>query len=129
MSKTRARYVALALGTMALGLFVYKGGVIAAPTTRDVLADALWAAMIVWWLCAAAPAVSRGWRAAIALAFCFVVELGQLVHFPALDALRATTAGHLVLGSGFELRDFASYAGGVIAAAAVERVLFRAPQA
>jgi hypothetical protein len=40
---------------------------------------------------------------------------------PVLDALRRTTAGHLALGSGFDRRDFAAYAGGVLAAVLLER--------
>jgi hypothetical protein len=41
------------------------------------------------------------------------VELSQLYHAAALDAVRATTAGHLVLGSGFDLRDLVAYGVGV----------------
>ena len=55
-------------------------------------------------------ATRLAWRAAVALAFCFAVEFSQLVHLPALDALRRTTAGHLALGSGFDPRDFAERA-------------------
>jgi hypothetical protein len=62
----------------------------------------------------------------MALAVCFVVELSQLYHAPALDALRQTTVGHLVLGSDFDPRDLAAYAAGVLAAAMLERsVVFR----
>ena len=46
--------------------------------------------------------------ATMALAFCFAIELSQLLHVRALDTLRRTTAGHLALGSGFDPRDFAS---------------------
>jgi hypothetical protein len=56
------------------------------------------------------------------LAICFAVELSQLYHAPALDALRETTAGHLVLGSGFDPRDLIAYAAGVCAAALVDRM-------
>jgi hypothetical protein len=92
---------------------------------RDVLGDALWAAMVVWWIAAVAPASRLPWRAAVALAFCFAVEFSQLWHFPALDALRRTTAGHLALGSGFDPRDFAAYAAGVLAAVLLERATER----
>jgi hypothetical protein len=64
-------------------------------------------------------------RAAVALAICFAVEASQLVHTPALDALRATTPGRLVLGSGFDPRDLLAYAGGVLAALALDVVLGR----
>jgi hypothetical protein len=61
----------------------------------------------------------------VALAFCFAVEFSQLVHLPELDALRRTTAGHLALGSGFDRRDLAAYAGGVIVAVLVEWAIER----
>jgi len=117
----RTRYVALAAGTIALGLAVHWRGDALSPVVRDVLGDALWAAMVVWWISAIAPASRLPWRAAVALALCFAVEFGQLWRFPALDALRRTTAGHLVLGSGFDPRDFGAYAAGVLTAVLLER--------
>ena len=117
----RTRYVALAVGTIALGLAVHWRGDALSPVVRDVLGDALWAAMVVWWISAIAPASRLPWRAAVALALCFAVEFGQLWRFPALDALRRTAAGHLVLGSGFDPRDFGAYAAGVLTAVLLER--------
>ena len=35
--------------------------------------------------------------------------MSQLYHTPTLDAIRATQAGQLVLGSGFDPRDLAAY--------------------
>jgi hypothetical protein len=121
----RIRYVALAVGTIALGLFVHWRGGALSPVVRDVLGDALWAAMMAWWIAAAAPATRLRWRAAAALLFCFVVEISQLARSPALDALRRTPAGFLALGSGFDPRDFVSYAIGVLAAMLVERAIER----
>jgi Protein of unknown function (DUF2809) len=119
------RYVALAFGTMALGLAVHRRGSMLSPAVRDVLGDALWASMVAWWIAAAAPAVRLPWRAAMAVAFCFAVELTQLYHTPVLDAIRRTTTGHLALGSGFDSRDFAAYAAGVLAAVLLERQIDR----
>jgi Protein of unknown function (DUF2809) len=87
---------------------------------RDVAGDALWATMIAWWVAALAPALSLRARGAAALAICFAVETSQLLHTPELDALRRTTLGRLTLGSGFDPRDLASYAAGVLAAAILE---------
>lgn len=116
----RTRYIALALGTIAVGLLVHRG-VFLGRTARDVLGDALWAAMMVWWISALKPDAPLLLRSAAALAVCFAVELGQLIHTPGLDALRNTAFGSLVLGSGFDPRDFVSYAVGVLAAAAIDR--------
>jgi hypothetical protein len=50
------------------------------------------------------------------------VEVSQLYHRPWLDDLRATSFGHLVLGSGFDPRDFLCYLLGVAVAAGLERI-------
>jgi hypothetical protein len=121
----RVRYVALAVGTIVLGLAVHLHGGGLSPAVRDVLGDALWAAMATWWIGALAPSVRMTWRATVALALCFAVELSQLIHLPALDAIRRTTTGHLMLGSGFDPRDLAAYAAGVLAAVLVELTLER----
>lgn len=122
---TRATFVALALGTIALGLAVHRFGAAFGPGGRDVLGDALWAMMIAWWVGALAPAAALRARIGVAFAVCVVVEVSQLVHTPALDALRRTAAGQLVLGSGFDPRDLAAYALGVLGAAALERAVRR----
>ena len=124
-SSRRIIFIALALATIALGLAVHERGDALSPVVRDVLGDALWAAMVAWGIAAIAPAMRLPWRAAIALALCFVVEFSQLVHAPALDALRRTTAGQLVLGSGFLSRDLAAYAAGVLAAMLLEWAIRR----
>jgi hypothetical protein len=124
----RIHYVALAAGTIALGLTVHWRGDALSPAVRDVLGDALWAAMVVWWISAIAPASRLPWRAVVALALCFAVEFSQLWRFPALDALRRTPSGHLVLGSGFDPRDLGAYAAGVLAAVLVERAAGRPQQ-
>jgi hypothetical protein len=125
--RARTPYLALAVGTIALGLAMrWRGGALP-PGARDVLGDALWAAMMAWWVAAAAPAIRLPWRAAVALAFSFAVEFSQLYHAPALDAFRRTTAGHLALGSGFDARDLAAYTAGVLAAVLFERAIGRRP--
>jgi hypothetical protein len=123
--RTRAAYVALALGTIALGLGVHWGGGAFGSTLRDVLGDALWAVMVVWCVGAIAPAAALRIRAAAALAICAGVEMSQLYHTTSLDALRNTTAGSLVLGSGFDPRDLAAYTLAVLLAAIIERAAVR----
>ena len=119
--RARWSYFALAIATIALGLAVNRRGVVFSPVVRDVLGDALWGAMMAWWVAVAAPAVRLRWRAAVALAICFTVEFSQLSDAPVLDALRRTTVGQLTLGTGFDPRDFAAYAAGVLAAVILER--------
>ena len=111
--RARAVFVGLALLTIAAGLLVQRRGPSLGPVAQDVLGDALWAAMIYWWLGALGPATRRRSRAVVAYAICAAVEFSQLHHTPALDAVRGTRWGHLVLGSGFDPRDFVAYAAGV----------------
>ena len=120
----RVRYVALAVATVLVGLAVHLR-VPLGRDVRDVLGDTLWASMMFWWISAAAPRVARTGRAATALAVCWTVEFSQLVSTPALDAVRRTLPGHLVLGSGFDPRDLVAYAAGVLVAMLVDRGLRR----
>lgn len=117
-------FVAFALATIAIGLLVHWTSLLTGAA-HDIAGDALWAMMVAWWLGAIAPATRSRVRALVALAICFAVETSQLHHSPSLDALRGTTLGHLVLGSGFDPRDFAAYAAGVAAAFLIESALRR----
>jgi hypothetical protein len=110
---------------MAVGLVVHFHGRFLGVRFQDVLGDALWGVMIAWWIAALVPGASFRTRVPAALAICFAVEISQRFHTPTLEALRQTTAGHLVLGSGFDPRDFVSYTLGVLAAMLLERMLLR----
>lgn len=120
--RIRIRYLGLAVTTTLIGLVVHWGTAALNPSARDVLGDALWAAMIVWIVSAVTPTARVTARSGVALAICFAVELSQLYHTPALDALRDTTGGHLVLGSGFDPRDLFAYIASVCVAALVDRM-------
>jgi hypothetical protein len=112
-----------AVGTIAIGLAVHRSGDALTPVVRDVLGDALWAAMMVCLVRAFVPA-ARWWiRGAVAVAICVAVELSQLYHAPGLDAIRRTTIGHLVLGNDFDPRDIGAYTLGVVAAVLLELAL------
>ena len=126
MHRRRVSFVALALLTITLGLTVHRSGDALGPAVRDMLGDALWAIMV----CCSIGALITGrpvlLRSLAALMVCFAVELSQLLHWPALDAVRRTTLGHLVLGSGFDPRDLVSYALGVSVAVILEWSVSRA---
>ncbi|HYW52019.1 MAG TPA: DUF2809 domain-containing protein [Gemmatimonadaceae bacterium] len=119
----RLRYLGLALVTIGLGLAVHLHGAALGTAARDVAGDALWAAMMTWWIGVVAPTARPVARGVVAYAICVAVEFSQLLHAPGLDAVRATRAGHLVLGSGFDPRDLAAYAVGVIVALLIDRTL------
>jgi hypothetical protein len=122
---SRAVYLALALSTIALGLAVHLGGSALGAAVRDRLGDALWAAMIVWWISLLAPHAAPRLRYVGALGICFAVEFSQLYHAAALDAFRNTMVGHLVLGSGFDPGDLVAYTAGVLVAAALDQSFIR----
>lgn len=109
--------------TIAAGLAVHLGGGGLPPALRDITGDALWAAMMAWWVGACFPRRRPLPRAALAYAVCVAVELSQRIHTPTLDAVRGTTLGHLVLGSGFDPRDVAAYLAGVVLALIIERTI------
>jgi hypothetical protein len=121
----RVRYLVLAAATIAVGLIVHLLDLGLGAGARDVTGDALWAAMMFWWLGVLAPGSRMGIRALIAFAICAAVETSQLYHSPAIDALRETVPGRLVLGSGFDPRDFAAYAAGVLCAVMASLALIR----
>ena len=116
LRRTRAGFVALALGTIVVGLVVHWRGTMLPARQRDLIGDALWAMMIYWSIGALGPSARLDTRAVLAVVICWGVEFSQLYHAPTLDAWRGTTAGQLVLGSGFDLRDLGAYALGVLAA-------------
>lgn len=76
----------------------------------------LWGAMVYLLLAAVLPSRWHGNEVHIAVLVVAVVELIRLVHFPALDAFRTTTAGALLLGRVFSLWNIVCYVGGIAVA-------------
>lgn len=122
-TRLRLRYLALAVATIALGLLFQQTRDALPFAFADALGDALWALMMYWLVGVAYATPRRLPRAAVALVLCWLVEFSQLYHTPWLDRHRATTLGHLILGSGFDLRDLASYGIGVLVGLRLEMVL------
>jgi hypothetical protein len=120
--RVRLPFVGCALAAIVAGLAVHVYGDALTPTVRDVLADALWAAMLTAWIGALRPAAMLWRRGAVAIGLCILVELSQQFHTPALDMIRRTTIGHIVLGSDYDPRDLVAYALGVVAAVVLERL-------
>ena len=123
VNRIRAIYLVLALVTIAVGLLVHLRATVLGPAVRDATGDALWAAMVTWWAGALAPAARPAARGVAAYAICLSIEVSQLYHTPAVDAVRATLVGKLVLGSGFDPRDLAAYAIGVASAVLLDIAL------
>jgi hypothetical protein len=106
-------WVVLALvATVVLGLWSRKAPLFPA-LLENYPGDALWA--VVVYLCVALirPAISPQRVAGVALVLSFLVECFQLYQAPWIVAVRATTAGHLVLGNGFDRLDLVAYVVGI----------------
>lgn len=102
----------------ARGLFALTAGIVLAlgllsrvPALQlpSFWGDVLWACMVYALIGLLAPRLSIGRRTLVAWALCMLVECSQCFHAPWLDALRATTWGHLALGSTFVWSDLLCY--------------------
>ncbi|MEO7996915.1 MAG: DUF2809 domain-containing protein [Gemmatimonadaceae bacterium] len=109
----RLKYAALTGAVLLVGLGVHFRGALLNARVRDSLGDALWATMIAAGISTLMPRQRPMTRYIGALCICYAVEFSQLWHTPALDQLRATRMGALVLGSGFDWRDLVAYACGI----------------
>ncbi|NHZ61379.1 ribosomal maturation YjgA family protein [Massilia genomosp. 1] len=83
--------------------------------------DALWALLVLllWAFCL--PRAKTGTLVMLALGTAFAVEFSQLYQGAWIRHLRATRAGYLVLGSGFDWRDLLAYTVGIGFGALLER--------
>ena len=75
--------------------------------------DALWALMVFLGWAFLKPSAPTLQLAGLALATSCLVEFSQIYQAPWINAIRGTTAGHLVLGSTFSWLDLCAYAVGV----------------
>jgi hypothetical protein len=89
--------------------------------------DALWALMVFFLWGMLRPCVSTGKLASIALATAYVAEFSQMYQSPWINGIRATTVGHLILGSTFSWWDMLSYTVGVGVGVLCEKVEQRLP--
>lgn len=112
----RLRYGSATAFTIVLGLSSRHFAYLMPETINLWLGDALYAVMIYFIMAFLFPVRPPYFKAATALIFCFLIEVSQLYHSPAADAVRSTLFGSLVLGSGFLWSDLVAYTGGVLMA-------------
>ena len=87
--------------------------------------DALWAVLVFLALAFIKPGSRTTRLAMAALSVSYLVEAAQLYQDPWVNSIRSTTAGHLVLGQGFDWRDLVAYTVGVGLASGVDMLLAR----
>jgi hypothetical protein len=117
--RERAPYLLAMLFVIALGLASRKLPGLFPAAVGKYPGDALWALMVFAAYGVLLPYASTYRLAALALMTSYAVELSQLYQAGWIDAIRASTLGHLILGSTFHWPDLAAYTVGVAIGAAV----------
>jgi hypothetical protein len=120
---TRARYLALLLLTIALGLASRRWADALPRFIGAYAGDTLWAVAAYWALSVASSRINRPLRALLALAIAVTVEVSQLFDPAWLEAIRQTRPGGWLLGFGFLWSDLACYAIGVVLALAIDQLM------
>jgi hypothetical protein len=108
---------------MALGVLLRKFSHLLPNIINTYLGDSIWAAMIYSMMAFVFASKSPKQVAIVSLLFCFAIEISQLYHTPWIDAIRNTTLGALVLGSGFLWSDLLAYALGIMCGFIIEHFL------
>lgn len=121
-SRRRVTLAVLAVATVGIGLVVHSR---ASGAVGDITGDALYAVLVYVLVAFVYPRWSRLPVAIVAFAFCAGIELLQLSGLPR-EWATAFPPIRFVLGTGFDVRDIAVYAGAAAAAALVDVVITRA---
>ena len=128
-SRRRLAALAAMLATIALGLASRRWPDALPAALGKYPGDASWALMVVFAWRALRPLARTRDVALLAMATSVAVELAKLWQAPWLVQFRHTTAGHLLLGHVFSWRNLVAYGVGVLAGAALDRLLLRATPA
>ena len=127
MLRRRRAYLAAAIfATVGVGLASRKWPWILPAALGKYPGDVLWAQVVYWSVALLAPAASIIRVAAFALAIAYVDEFTQLYQAPWINQLRATTVGHLVLGTTFSWLDLLAYTAGIGLCSLTEAIIFKA---
>src|SRR5256885_12955253 len=110
-------------GSVAVGLASRKWPWLLPAALGKYPGDALWAGMVYWAVAFVAPSAPVIRVAAYAMAISYLDELSQLYQAAWINQIRATTIGHLLLGSAFSWLDLLAYTVGVWLCSAVEVIL------
>jgi len=85
--------------------------------------DALWALMVFYGWAVILPPAPTSRLAGFAVLTSYAVEFSQLYQAPWINAIRATTCGHLILGSAFQWNDLMAYTVGVAIGIGLQLIL------
>ena len=125
--RSRWLYGLLVLAAMASGLVLRSRYVSLPAAWVKYGGDAVWALLVFFGFCWIFHRIPT-WRLALmAWAFAWVIEFSQIYHAPWIDTIRATRAGHLVLGSTFNWPDLPSYVAGILLGVLIDARIRRIP--
>ena len=119
-SRSRPIYALLVAFVIVLGLASRSR--IAPHFVREYVGDALYAWMMFFGFGFLFPKFPTIKIAALALAFCCLIEISQLYHAPWIEVIRHTRLGGLILGFGFLRSDLVCYFVGVSFGFLAERI-------
>jgi hypothetical protein len=119
--RSRLLYAVITLGVIVVGIASRKMPGLFPAVLDKYPGDVLWALMVFFGLGIALPRCSTGKLGLCALGISFLDELSQLYQAPWINAIRATMAGHLVLGSTFSWGDLLAYIVGVAIGVGAEK--------
>ncbi len=123
--RNRVIYALAAMCIIALGLASRKYPALFPAGLEKYPGDSLWALMVFAGYCTLLPASKTLKVAVLALVTSYSVEFSQLYQAPWIHAIRATTPGHLILGSTFHGPDLVAYTIGVVIGAALDGLWLR----
>jgi hypothetical protein len=109
----RITYISATASAILLGLASRRWPAFFPAMLGKYPGDALWAMMVFFALRAMMPSTRIRTHALLALGIAYAVEFGQLYQAGWINAIRATTLGHLVLGQWFGWMDLCAYAIGI----------------
>ena len=125
MIRRRKYLVGALFATVAVGLASRKWPGLLPAGLGKYPGDALWAGMVYWAVAFVAPSAPLIRVAAYAMAISYLDELSQLYQAAWINQIRATTIGHLLLGSAFSWLDLLAYTVGVWLCSAIEVILLK----
>jgi NO-binding membrane sensor protein with MHYT domain len=122
MQRNRKIYLLLIPFVMGLGILSRKFSYLMPDIINTYLGDAIWATMIYVMMAFVFAHKLPKQIAVFSLLFCYAIELSQLYQAPWINAIRSTTIGALVLGSGFLWSDLLAYALGILSVTLLEMI-------
>ena len=125
MKRNRALYAVAILLVIAIGLLSRRHPGLFPQALGKYPGDVLWAMMAFLGFGLLLPAKPTAMIGLAALVFSCGIEFSQIYHASWIDSIRATTVGHLVLGSEFSWADIAAYSVGILLVCLVENGFFK----